>query len=298
MALIQRVADWRRRPGDLAPVRRPDRILLADPAAFEVAEAINPHMRDPSGGVWAVDRAEARRQWEALREAYVGAGLEVAVLPPAPGLADLCFTANPSLFLPLPDGGLECWLARMAHGSRSGEVAHHRRFAEFRGIPVREMPAAVQRFEGCGDGIHHPGRFLLHCGIGPRTEPGAWEALAAAHPDLELLLYRLPDERFYHLDTALAALTEAAALVAPAAFDPEGLELVRAAFPEAIDVPLEEALRFAANAHCPDGRHVLIQSGCPRTEAALAERGFQVVSLETGEFRKSGGSVFCLKQVY
>ena len=43
---------------------------------------------------------------------------------------------------------------------------------------------------------------------------------------------------------------------------------------------------------------MLLQAGCPRTEKALRARGYEPVPLETGEFRKSGGSVFCLKQMF
>lgn len=296
MPLYARAAAWPRRPSALPATARTRRVLLADPAYFDVEYAINVHMTAADGALQRVDRAEARRQWQALRAAYEQLGIDVDVLPAVAGLPDLCFSANPSLYLPLPGGGSEFWLGRMAHPQRQSEVEQHARYARARGWPVRELPAAVAAFEGTGDGLVHPGRFLLHAGVGPRSHPAAWEALAQAHPELDILLYALQDARFYHLDTALAPLDEQAALYVPEAFDGAGRELLLAAFPAAIPVPLDEALRFAANAHCPDGRHVLIQRGCPRTEDALRARGFVPIPLETGEFLKSGGSVFCLKQ--
>ena len=275
-----------------------DRVILGDPSGFEVREAQNIHMRDAAGALNRVDRDAALAQWRALRDAYRKVGIEVAVLdaPTAPALADFCFAANPSMVVPLPDGTKEMWLSRMAHLSRRGETEHHRRFAIERGIPVREMPPGVAKFEGTGDGLFHPGRFLLHAGIGARTDASAWAALAAAHPTLDVLLYSLANENFYHLDTALAPLDETHALLVREAFDARGLALARAAFPNVFEVPLEEAMRFAANAHSPDGRHVLIQRGCDATESWLRSRGFVAVPVETGEFLKSGGSVFCLKQ--
>lgn len=295
MPLIERAEDWPRRPGALPAVPAPSAVLMADPAEFAVAEVHNPHMAGPDGAPHRVDPSRARAQWRALADAYRALGMAVHVLPAASGLADLCFTANPSLFLPLPGGG-EAWAARMTHASRRPETAAHRRWFARRGLAVREMPQGVERFEGGGDGIPHPGRFLLHAGVGPRTERAAWEALAAAHPDLDVLLYRLADPRFYHLDTALAALDESRCLFVPQALDADGLGLVHAAFADPIEIPPEEARNFAANAHCPDGRHVLLQRGSPRTEAALRARGFAPVPLDTGEFLKSGGSVYCLKQ--
>lgn len=296
MGIFRSLAEWPRRPADALRVGQVRAVLLGDPRCFRTEAAINPHMLGPDGELKAVDGERARAQWSALRQAYESLGIAVEVLEAHPDLPDLCFTANPSLVLPLPAGGCELWLGRMAHSSRAREVAHHLRFANERGIPVREMPESVARFEGTGDGVLHPGRFVLHAGVGARTAATAWETIAEAHPELDVLLYELADDRFYHLDTALAPLTESCALIVPRAFTPRGLELVRGAFPQHVDVDEEEALAFAANAHCPDGRHVLIHAGCPRVSAALEERGFTVLPLDTGEFLKSGGSVFCLKQ--
>ncbi len=290
-----RVADWPRRVADLPRVSRPGAVLLADPAAFAVTAVHNPHMADGSGAPKRVDAVRARAQWQALCAAYRECNVRVEVMDAAPGLPDLCFTANPALALPTPAGQV-VWAARMTHASRQPEVAAHRAWFTARGADWREVPAPIARCEGGGDGIPHPGRFLLHAGVGPRSELAAWHALARAHPELDVLLYALRDPRFYHLDTALAALDERSCLYVPEAFDEDGLALLRAAFPLALAIPPEEALNFAGNAHCPDGRHVLLQRGSPRTEAALRAHGFIPRPLDTGEFMKSGGSVYCLKQ--
>lgn len=297
MPTFARAADWPRRAAELQRVAPPDAVLLADPAAFAVEAIHNPHSAGADGAPNRVDLARARAQWEDLAAAYRRLGLRVERLPAAPGLPDLCFSANPTLFLPTPGGG-EIWAARMTHASRRPEVELQRAWFSARGLRPREMSDKVGRFEGGGDGIPHPGRFLLHAGVGPRSERAAWEEIAAAHPQLDVLLYELRDPRFYHLDTALAALDENRCLFVPEAFEAAGRELLRAAFADPIAIPPEEAMNFAGNAHCPDGRHVLLQRGSPRTEAALRERGFVPIALDTGEFMKSGGSVFCLKQAF
>lgn len=297
MALVARAADWPRRTADLPRAPLCDSVLLADPADFQVEAIHNPHMADAGGAPNRIDPVRARRQWEALAAAYRQIGVRVEILPAQAGLADLCFSANPLLFLPTPAGG-EFWASRMTHASRRPEVALHRAWCDSCGRSPRELSPGIQRFEGGGDGIPHPGRFLLHAGCGPRSERAAWDAIAAAHPTLDVLRYELRDPRFYHLDTALAALDETRCLYAPEAFDEHGIGLIHAAFADPIALPLQEALNFAGNAHCPDGRHVLLQRGSPRTEAALRERGFLPVPLETSEFMKSGGSVFCLKQAF
>jgi N-dimethylarginine dimethylaminohydrolase len=297
MPLFARAAAWPRRVGDMPRVLPLNSVLMADPSAFAVEEIHNPHSAGADGAPNRIDLARAVQQWRDLAEAYRHIGVRVESLPAAPGLPDLCFSANPTLFLPTPAGG-EVWASRMTHASRRPEVDLHHSWFTARGMRPREMSKKVVRFEGGGDGIPHPGRFLLHAGIGPRSERGAWEEIAAAQPQMDVLAYQLRDPRFYHLDTALAALDEHRCLYVPEAFDAEGLDLLRTAFDDAIAIPLEEAMNFAGNAHCPDGRHVLLQRGSPRTEAALCDRGFVPVSLDTGEFMKSGGSVFCLKQAF
>lgn len=295
MPLHSSLHDWPRRASGCADVARLDRVLMADPAEFDIVESINSHMSDAGGRLHCVDRARARAQWVALADAYRAAGIVVCILDAPPGLHDFCFAANPALILPLPGGRCECWLSRMAHASRRGEVQYYHSFARAAGLPICEMPDYVTKFEGTGDAILHPGKFLLHAGVGPRSASEAWRALSAAHADLDILTYTLVNENYYHLDTALAPLDERTALYVPEAFDAAGIEMLQAAFPNHFPIPSGEAMRFAGNAHCPDGRHVFLQKGCERTEQWLREHYYIPIPVETGEFIKSGGSVFCLK---
>lgn len=295
MALVSPSETWSRRAADLPQVAYSREVLLGHPGDFAVVEAQNAHMRTANGELQQVDAATALAQWQELRRAYESAGIRTHVLPSGQGHADLCFTANPSLVLACPEGRREVWLAKMRHPSRRPETTCHEEFHRQREAVIRTMSDSVPAFEGCGDGVQHPGRFLMHAGVGPRSETAAWQELAEAHPQLDVLLYELVDPRFYHLDTALAPLDEQSALYVPEAFTSAGAARVQQAFPRAIALPLEESLRFAGNAHCPDGKHVLIDSACLQTCAILRERGFEPVPLDTSEFRKSGGSVFCLK---
>ncbi|HBF22328.1 MAG TPA: amidinotransferase [Planctomycetes bacterium] len=296
MAIFTSASDWSRQPTDYSQVDRPSRILLAEPTYFQVEEAQNAHMTAGDGSLQAVNQETAQLQWKAVKTAWQNAGFEVEALEGSPGLADLCFTANPTLILPLPGGGREGWRARMFWESRRPEADIHEAFFETKGIPIHSLPESAGYFEGGGDGLPHPGRQLLHGGFGNRTEFSAWEALAAARPDWDMLIYQQPNKNFYHLDTALAPLNEDTALFVPEAFDDDGLGLIHAAFPNAIPLCLEEAMNFAGNACCHDGKHVILQAGSPQTEANLQEHGFTPVPVETREFLKSGGSVRCLVQ--
>jgi N-dimethylarginine dimethylaminohydrolase len=287
---------WHQPVQDLPRIKPLLGVLLGDPAFFQIERATNAHMTSADGALHRIDPFKARKEWLALKNAYESIGIATAILPAQPGLPDACFTANPSMVLPFPDGTHEVWLAKMAHPSRADEVHLHRKFFENQPCRIRTMPESVSKFEGCGDGLLHPNRFLLHAGFGARSSRAAWEHLAKTHPTLTLCYYSLPNPDFYHLDTALAPINETTALYAPEAFTADGMKLLQKAFPHAIALPHEESLRFAGNAHCPDQKHVLLQSGCPQTERLLHEHGFQPIPLETSQFRLSGGSVFCLKQ--
>jgi N-dimethylarginine dimethylaminohydrolase len=298
MPIANEAMQWSGSLSQIPKVQILNRVLLGNPTHFSIEEAINVHMEDESGELNSVDSSLSMEQWNNLKKAYRDIGTEVHELSPVPGLPDYCFTANPSLVLPLPDGNRIVWLSKMAHSSRFKEVEHHASFFRSQNLPLKEFPETVDRFEGCGDGILHPGRFLIHAGTGSRSSIRGWETLSAEYPDLQILHYTLQDSRFYHLDTALAPLNENTALFVPSAFDPSGQELLASAFENLIPIPIEEALHFAGNAHCPDGKHVLLQKGNPKIESILLRKGFHPIPLETSEFRKSGGSVFCLKMAW
>ena len=282
---------------DLASLPPFDGLWMADPRDFDVAYAINPHMRDATGGLHAVDRSRARAEWEALRATFVELGCEVEVVPPLDGHPDLVFCANPGLPVPAcVTGDGDRWVpSRMASAERSGEVDHLARFAAERGWRVEPLRGPAARFEGTGDGLWHPGRRLLWGGVGPRTEASAWEELAQRY-ELPVARLELVDPDFYHLDTCLALLTTDVCLWYPPAFTPEGQALVRALIAHPIAVGEEEARRgFACNACAPGGREVVVQRGSTEACEALRAAGLEVREVETGEFLKSGGSVFCMK---
>jgi N-dimethylarginine dimethylaminohydrolase len=186
----------------------------------------------------------------------------------------------------------------MAHAERRGEVAHVVAVLAALGYRVAPLTGAAQRFEGMGDGLWHPGRRLLWGGVGPRTELAAWAEIARAHA-VPVVALELVDQRCYHLDTCLALLDERTCLWLPAALAPRSRELVAALFPRRIEADEREARELlACNALCADGESVLIEARCERTRAQLAAAGYRVVPLDTSEYAKAGGSVFCMKLLH
>lgn len=268
------------------------RVLMADPEYYAVEYVINPHME---GHVGSVDRRRAREQWEAVRAAYAGLGYRVEVLPAAPGLPDLVFTANQSFPFVRPDGRRGVVLSRMASEQRRPEVELLRAWHAADGAEIVELDGIEGPFEAMGDALWVPGRRVICGGFGYRTDLAVYERLSQI-VEAPVAAFELADPRFYHLDTCLSLIDERTALWVPKAFTEAGAELLAAMFPRLVEVPVREAEElFAANGHSPDGRHFLVQSGCTETIAAVRDLGLEVIELDTSEFLKSGGSVFCMK---
>ncbi len=276
--------------------RPPDTgVLMADPEHFDVTYVINPHME---GNVGNVDRPLAQRQWKALHDAYQSLGFEVNVIPGQPGLPDLVFTANQSFPVQRLDGSWAVVMSRMRSERRRPEVPFVQAFYEEREADVIHLTDEAGYFEACGDCRWHPQRRLIYGGYGFRTKRSALQQLADSI-DVPVVPLRLIDPRFYHLDTCLSPLTEDAALVVEEAFTPGGLDFLRRCFPELIPVPHDEAVHgFAANGNCPDGKHFVVHHGNVQTRRNVEALGIEVMDIDTSEFIKSGGSVFCMTMMF
>jgi N-dimethylarginine dimethylaminohydrolase len=283
-------------PQDLPDIPRPTNVLLTTPEYFQVEYAINPHME---GNLGAVDPNAAREQWDDLRETYQRLGFTVHVLPGVPGLPDMVFCANQTLPYRTPRGEQGVILGRMRAPQRRGEVQYYERFFGERDYEVHSLDPDVRGdFEGMGDAVWHPGKYLLWGAHGFRTDIEVLERISSRF-GIPIVALRLEDPDFYHLDTCLTPLDETTALIFPGAFDEDGLELIHHCFEHIIEAPEDEARSLlAGNAACPDSQHVIIQRGCDVTNARLTEAGFEVVEVETSEFLKAGGSVFCMKLMF
>jgi len=281
------------RLADLPDRREMDALLMCEPTYFEVRDEKNPFM---AGNVGSVNRKEAYRQWQALKRRFEELNFPIDVLPGEPELEDMVFAANQVLVGEDADGQRYVVPARMRHRSRQNEVPYYRRWFAAHGYRILELPedeGGPVYFEGHGDAIWHPGKRLIWGGWGQRSELRA-HVLLAELLDLPVIALNLPNPKFYHLDTAFCPLDVESAAVFPGAFDQAGMALIRRYFGNLIEVSESEAFNFACNALAL-GRKVIIERGSKEVCRRLRELRFEPCEVETGEFMKSGGSVFCLK---
>ncbi|MBP9708705.1 MAG: hypothetical protein KBD78_13790 [Oligoflexales bacterium] len=271
-------------------------ILMASPEAFTVQYKINPHMLNPDGSLKQVDKARALLQWQQLKAKYEELGFQVEVLPAVAGLPDFVFAANQSFpYFDLKTQKPAIILSAMASEFRQPEVDLYRKWYESKSFSVRNFVDLDLRFEGNGDALLDKKRKLIFGGYGFRTDKKAYEALATL-TDYPIVRLQLIDERFYHLDTCFAILSDDTVALYAKAFSSESLSLIKNLFPQIIEVNLTESSEgFACNCHSPDQKNVILQAGNIEFEKKLREQGFIPHPLDTSEFMKSGGSVFCMK---
>ncbi len=272
-------------------------ILMVSPENFEIQYAINPFMRDSAGNLKKIDKRKAKSQWSNLLQAFTDLNLSVIKFKPEEKLPDIVFCANQ--FFPIPNEisiNKENFLeGKMFAEERKAEVALLKKQFENLGYNFGQLSKRVTRFEGTGDGIWHPGKKLLWGGIGARTDIMAWQEISEKY-DIDVIALNLKHKTFYHLDTCLCILNQTTCLWNPDAFDKNGQELIRKIFDLPIEADKNESeSMMACNAFCPDGKNVIIQQGCLKTKSKLEQVGFNVIEVDTSEFIKAGGSVFCLK---
>jgi N-dimethylarginine dimethylaminohydrolase len=277
-----------------SPMENPKRVLMITPEYFSIEYSINPHMKNEDGTLKEVDHNRAVFQWEKLKEKIEELGLKVFTLPGQVGLPDMVFSANQSL----PLDPKRVLIGKMASSQRSGEVQFVREFFENHGVEAKELPESVDCLEGTGDALWHHGMDLLWVGHGFRTSVNAVKYLGEGL-DLAVAPLELVDESFYHLDTCMSILDSKTVAWIPKAFSEESQQIIDNFFPVRIEVPYEEGLNsLSCNCWSVDGKNVLVPVGSENLSQKLENHGFIVHELDSCEYLKAGGSLFCMKLAF
>jgi N-dimethylarginine dimethylaminohydrolase len=230
------------------------------------------------------DRPLAIEQWNALRATLEELGAKVSLIEPVKGLPDLVFTANAAMIY--RDRAIP---ARFRHPQRQGEEPHFETWLREHGFRIEPPPEEVD-FEGAGDALFCGD--TLFAGYRMRSDARGHQQIGQML-GVRVIPVELIDAYYYHIDTCFCPLAPGVAIYYPGAFDRYGLQALRETIDELIEVPREEAQRFACNAVVV-GRTVVTNTGCPELHKALRERGFDTRETPLGEFVKAGGSAKCL----
>ncbi|GEA85062.1 MAG: N-dimethylarginine dimethylaminohydrolase [Cellulomonas sp.] len=264
-----------------APGRTDRHYLMCEPVHYTVSYEINPWM----DATRYTDVELALRQWRTLRDTYLELGHRVETIEPIAGLPDMVYAANGATVV---DGVV--YSAKFRHPERQPEGPAYQKWFADRGY-VTHTAAMIN--EGEGD-ILVVGDLIL-AGTGFRTE-------RAAHAEAQELFGRpvvsleLVNPSYYHLDTALAVISSdpASPQIAyyPAAFSAGSRAVLNRLFPDAILATDSDAVALGLNA-VSDGENVVVAPGARDLAAALRERGYTPIPVDTSELLKGGGGAKC-----
>lgn len=259
------------------------RVLMCRPDYFTVSYRINPwmHPEDPTSTATAV------AQWEVLYRTYLDLGFEVDLIDPVPGLPDMVYAANGGFVL---DG--IAYGASFTYAQRQPEGPAYMDWFRDHGFDVRE-PAEVN--EGEGDFLL-AGDVIL-AGTGFRSDSRSHQEVERIF-GREVVSLQLINPSFYHLDTAIAILSDgtgpepANIAYLPSAFDEASLAELDRRFPEAVVVSEQDAAVLGLNSFS-DGHHVVIASRAEDFGRQLRERGYEPIGVDLSELLLGGGGVKC-----
>jgi N-dimethylarginine dimethylaminohydrolase len=264
-----------------APGRTDRRYLMCEPVHYTVSYEINPWMDKTR----YTDADLAVRQWRTLRDTYLDLGHTVETIDPIPGLPDMVYAANGATVV---DGVV--YSAAFRYPERQPEGPAYQKWFADQGFVTH---TAAQTNEGEGD-LLVVGDLIL-AGTGFRTE-------RAAHAEAQELFGRpvisldLVDPHYYHLDTALAVLDSSSAnpqiAYYPQAFSAGSRAVLEQLFPDAILATERDAVALGLNA-VSDGENVVVAPGAVDLAAALRERGYTPIPVDTSELLKGGGGAKC-----
>ncbi len=268
------------------------RVLLCPPAYFDVVDQKNPYMSANSG----VDREKAQRQWQALCSALEQAGCQVETITPTAGLEDMVFAANQVFVGFHEDVGKFIVPSRMVHASRQREVRFYVDWFRQRDYKIIEVDLGNEHLEGHGDLLWHPDWSRIYAGYGFRSTQAGVEKFRDAMSKLEIpvVSLHLVDAYCYHLDTCFCPLNNEGVLIYPGAYAPESLATLRGFWKRVHELTADEAHRFMGNGIVANGRY-LTPYVTPHLEEILRQEALSPVVVDTSEFEKSGGSLFCMK---
>lgn len=280
---------------NLPTMPRPNTALMVTPRYFDVKYVINPYMANQLG---SIDKQKAWEQWEQITHTFERLGLTLETIEGRENLPDMVFSANQSLPYCNSRGQKEVIMSIMHAPQRREEVAYIEQWYRQSGYQIHHLENnSISSFEGMGDALWHADKQLLWGGFGFRTDETAYQYISDIL-NVPVITLKLISEHFYHLDTCLAILNRSTALVYKKAFTDESFAQIEHVFDHIIEADMHEAEQlFACNVVCADGENIVIQRGCEKTTRRLKRAGFTIHEVETSEFIKSGGSVFCMKML-
>jgi len=267
--------------------------MMTYPKFFDVKHyMLNAHMTMSN----KVNYEKAMGQWATLHSTLIRLGVKVDLVDPAPGLVDMVFSANAGIVLKNT-----AIVASFGAEPRRPESDHWLRYFQAKGFDCIDPRDDDVKIEGCGDfmslqdGSHH---FMAH---GFRSDQKAYpwflDVMNMKKENVSSL--KLTNPNFYHIDTALLAMSRGHLMYVPTAFDEAGIKRIHevAGSPKnTIKLSEEDAMAFACNSvnFVTGGVHYVVGNKfSKRLTVQLHHLGYEPIGIGYDEFLKAGGSTRC-----
>lgn len=228
----------------------------------------------------APDYELALRQHDAYISALESCGVAVSVLPALEEFPDSCFVEDPAVLTP------ECAIiTNLGAPTRKGEAAHIlpavRRFYAEDAIEFITAPGTIE-----GGDVMMVGRHFF-VGLSARTNAEGFRQFSEILKKYGMTCSAVPLREVLHLKTGAVYLGDDAMLLSGEFTDfPDFARFRRFAVPS-----IEEA--YAAN-NIRVNDKLIIPAGYPRTEELLSNAGFDILTVDTSEYKKIDGGLSCL----
>jgi len=256
------------------------KILLCRPSYFRVDYKINPWMK-----IGSVDQQIALAQWENLVKEYKKLCLSIEIIEQNQKFPDMVFATDQGVLIK----DKEILLSRFRYIERRGESEYYKKWYLDHGYKIKILPDNIF-FEGGGELQHWRNNLLI--GFGFRTDQNAINSVEKIFNKRSIKL-ELVDKRFYHLDTCLMVLNDDVIFYYPQAFSSNSIHQLKSIVPNLIKIEYGEVINFAANSFVC-GATVFMQEGNPKISSQMVKLGYEVVTVNVGEFIKAGGGAHCL----
>ena len=242
----------------------------------------------------ALDADRARRQHDAMADAFRRAGAVVQYLDPdGPAPPNLMFVAD--LLFMTPEGAV---IGRPASTVRAGEerwVA--RRLGEL-GVPILRTVRGAGTFEGADAAWISPDAVMLARGLRTNAEGAAQVESLLHEMGVDVVNVELPYGAM-HLMGQLRFVDRDLAVAWPGRVPYTAIEVLRERGYEVLFLPDEEEARsgMALNFVTLEPGRVLMPSGNPLTQSFFEQSGIDCVDVQVDELAKAAGGIGCLSGV-
>jgi N-dimethylarginine dimethylaminohydrolase len=234
-----------------------------------------------------VNKEEAFDQWYRLIGLLVSLGDTIHFVEPEKGLYDMTFSGDAGMvwndtFIP----------SNFKNVERKGEVNKYIEWFNNNGFKLCQIPNEIF-FEGLGDLVFH--NSLAFFGYGSRSDERALEWLHKFIPELKILgQMEIIDDHYFHLAMALSFIDERTVLYYPPAFTKKSVDELKSIIPNAIAVSQQDADEYFACNNIVIKNKVILDNATNQLKSDLKSVGYEVITSNMSEFKKSGGSLRCL----